>query len=240
MNYNKLAMPAAIVLAGVLISGAVIYSLNKKSTPRAESESASLAQNIQSAPSIDNVKPVSIDRDHILGNPAAPIKIVEYSDTECPFCKNFHETMHQMIQEYDGQVAWVYRHFPLHQIHPKAIPEAEATECVAELGGNTAFWAYLDRIFEITPSNNGLDLALLPEIAEFVGIDRTAFEECFNSRRHAQKIADNYNDAVNSGGRGTPYNVIIAPNGQKTALPGALPYSSVKTVLDKILEQNSN
>lgn len=240
MTNNKASLPAAIVLAGILISGAVIYSLNKKSTPRAENKSADVAQNIQSAPSIDNIRPVSKDQDHILGNPAAPIKIVEYSDTECPFCKQFHSVLHQIVSDYDGQVAWVYRHFPLHQIHPKAIPEAEAAECAAELGGNNVFWTYLDRIFEITPSNNQLDLALLSNIAEFAGIDRAAFEECFNSRRHAQKVADDYNNAVESGGRGTPYNVIIAPDGQKTALRGALPYSSVKTVLDKILGQGSN
>lgn len=229
-------MPAAIILAGVLISGAIIYSLNKKSTPRAENESASLAQNIQSAPSIDNVRPVSTDRDHILGNPAAPIKIVEYSDTECPFCKNFHETMHQIIQEYDGRVVWIYRHFPIHQIHPKAILEAEATECAAELGGNTAFWAYLNRIFEITPSNNGLDVALLPEIAEFVGIDRTAFEECLESRKHAQRVADDYNNAIESGGRGTPYSIVITSDGRKIPIPGALQVSSIKSILDNLLQ----
>jgi protein-disulfide isomerase len=101
------------------------------------------------------VAPVSPD-DHIVGNINAKIIIVEYSDLECPFCKVFHNTMHQVVEANNGDVAWVYRHFPIPQLHPKAFRQAEATECAWEQGGNEAFWKYTDRIFEITPSNNGL------------------------------------------------------------------------------------
>src|SRR3989344_5485116 len=101
-----------------------------------------------------------------------PIAIVEYSDLECPFCKTFQKTLHQIMDEYgeSGKVAWVYRHFPLAQLHTKAAKEAEATECAAELGGNAAFWKYADRLFEVTPSNNNLELSQLPVIAAEVGL----------------------------------------------------------------------
>ncbi|MCI0542492.1 thioredoxin domain-containing protein [bacterium] len=101
--------------------------------------------------------------EHILGNPNAEIFIIEYSDLECPFCKRFHETMKQAMEQYgkDGQVAWVYRHFPLDAIHNKARKEAEATECAGELGGNDMFWKYTNKLMEITPSNNQLDPKLL-------------------------------------------------------------------------------
>lgn len=238
MKYNKLGIPAAITLAGALIAGAVIYSMGNKPSPQADNGITNTQKNqpLNTGNPEDNVKPIS-SQDHILGNPAAPIKIIEFSDTECAFCKQFHEVMHQIVSDYDGQVAWIYRHFPLYKIHPKAIPEAEATECATELGGNNAFWAYLDRIFEITPSNNGLDLALLPEIAEYAGLDRNAFQECFDIRRHAEKVAADYNDAVNSGGRGTPYSIIIDKNGKKIPLPGSLPYSSIKSVLDQTIQK---
>jgi len=106
--------------------------------------------------------------DNALAN--APVKIVEFSDTECPFCKRFHTTMQQVVKDSNGQVAWVYRHFPLDQLHSKARKEAEATECAAELGGNEKFWAYLNRLMEVTPANDGLDLAELPVIAAYVGL----------------------------------------------------------------------
>ena len=120
---------------------------------------------------------------HILGNPGAPVKLVEFSDFECPFCKRFHLTMKRLMNEYgeDGKVAWVYRHFPLVSLHSKARREAQAAECASELGGNEAFWAYSDRLFEVAPSNNRLDLALLPRIAQLIGLDRAKFEACLAS-----------------------------------------------------------
>ena len=109
-----------------------------------------------------DLDPVRAD-EHISGNPRAEIFIVEYSDFECPFCKTFHQTMKEIMREYpaDGKVAWVYRHFPLDQIHSQARKEGEASECAAELAGNKGFWDYTNKLFEITPSNNKLDLGLL-------------------------------------------------------------------------------
>lgn len=237
MNYYKLAIPAAIVLAGTLISGTVIYSFSRKSTPQIENGSASAAQSGQLTPSINNIRSIS-DKDHILGNLSAPIKIVEYSDTECPFCRQFHPVMHQIVADYGSQVAWIYRHFPLHNIHPKAIQEAEATECAAELGGNNAFWKYLDRLFEIRHSDVSNFVYLL-ETAEYAGLEQAEFKKCFEQRKHAERVADDYNDAVKSGGRGTPYSIVVAPDGKKTALLGALSYDSIKTVVDTLLNQIS-
>ena len=146
-----------------------------------------------------------------LGNPKAPIMIVEFSDTECPYCKTFHATMHQVIDTYGktGKVAWVYRHFPIDNIHSKARKEAEATECAAELGGNDGFWKYLDNLYKITPSNNELDLSLLPKIAEDSGLDKEKFVTCLDSGKYADKVEKDYQDAVAAGGQGTPYPVII-------------------------------
>lgn len=93
------------------------------------------------------LRPVSAD-DHILGNPSAKIVIVEYSDLDCPFCKSFHNTMHQIIKE-DGDVAWVYRHYPIPQLHPNAPKKAEETECAYDQKGNEGFWKYADKIFEL-------------------------------------------------------------------------------------------
>ena len=91
--------------------------------------------------------PISGD-DHIFGNKNADVIIVEYSDFECPFCQQFHPTLKQIVADYDGQVAWAYRHLPLESLgHVNAKPAAEASECVAELGGNDAFWQYTNLLF---------------------------------------------------------------------------------------------
>ena len=144
-NKTNLTIPIAIVFAGLLIAGAVIYNGNSAGGGQA---GPLLDDNNPPTDTNVNIKAVS-DSDYILGNPNAPVKIVEFSDLECPFCKRFHATLQQVMNEYgkDGRVAWVYRHLPLESIHPQARPLAEGSECVAELGGNDAFWEYADLVF---------------------------------------------------------------------------------------------
>lgn len=234
----NLMIPVAIIVAGLIIAGAVVYSSsNSQGTlGRAAAGDSREKKELSDTPkAVDNLKEVT-NSDHIRGDLNAPVKIVEFSDLECPFCKRFHETMRQVIEEYDGKVAWIYRHFPLDTLHSKARKEAEASECAAELGGNGAFWAYLDRLFEITPSNNGLDPSQLPEIAEYTGIEKGAFKDCLDSGRYAEHVADNLKDAIASGGTGTPYSILIGPDGKKLVIYGAQPYPVVKQALDSLLE----
>lgn len=225
MKRNSYTLPLTIIIAGLLVSGTIFF-LNRDARPA----------NTPETPDDLEMRPVS-EEDHILGSPNAQVVIIEYSDFECPFCKQFHETMHRVVDEYgpDGQVAWVFRHFPIAQLHSKAPQEAEAAECAAELGGNDGFWNYADRIFEITPSNNGLDLSLLPQIAEDIGLDRVAFEECLDSGRHEEKVAADYNDARAAGAQGTPYSVVLTRTGQRTVIEGAQGYLPVKELIDTLL-----
>ncbi len=87
---------------------------------------------------------VSEEGDHILGNPDAPIKIIEYSDFECPYCKIFHATLNKIVAESNGNVSWVYRHWPLHQ---NSFEKVVAAECVAQIKGNEAYWQYSELLF---------------------------------------------------------------------------------------------
>src|SRR3990167_1785339 len=163
---DNYAVPGAIIIAGALIAGAVYFSFGKTPVP-----SPSIGNKVEDVGSFEQMAAISA-RDHIRGNPDAPVKIVEYSDSECPFCKRFHDTMKQVMDTYGktGKVAWVYRNFPLDQLHSKARNEATAIECAGELGGNDKFWAYADRLYEVTPSNNGLDPMELHNIAQYVGL----------------------------------------------------------------------
>lgn len=220
----------AIILAGLLI-GFGVYFGNSGDT----NTNTTRTQN--GTTSEIKLKPVT-KADHILGNPNADLTIVEFSDTECPFCKVFHSTMNQIITEYGkgGRLAWVYRHFPLTSLHPKAVEEENATECAASLGGETAFWSYINKIYEITPSNNGLDLTKLPEIAVEIGLDKKAFEECQTSQKFVDKIKSSFDDAVASGGNGTPHNILLTKDGKMFPVDGALPYEMMKSVIDTVLK----
>ena len=85
--------------------------------------------------------------DHVRGNRNAQVLLIEYSDFQCPFCQRFHATGLQVLDEYGNDAAWVYRHFPLDQLHPQARPAAVASECVYEIGGDEAFWQFADKVF---------------------------------------------------------------------------------------------
>jgi len=234
---NNLSIPVAIIIAGVLIAGA-LYLGTSKGTSTTAGNNQQPQQIAQQTGDIDQMAAVSAS-DHIRGNPDAPVKIVEYSDTECPFCKRFHDTMKQVMDEYgkDGKVAWVYRQFPLTQLHSKATKEAEATECANELGGPDKFWAYTDRLFVVTPSNDGLDPAELPKIAEYVGLNVQKFNTCLNSGKYVSHIQSDTQNATATGGNGTPWSIVVAKNGKKYPLSGAQPYASVKQLIELALQE---
>ena len=234
-NYT---IPAAIIIAGIIIAGAIFF--RGGNTPRIAATPPP-AQPIPQQP-VDKtsaMRPITAE-DHIRGNPDAPVKVVEYSDFECPFCKRFHPTMKRVMDEYgkDGQVAWVYRQFPLDQLHPvKARREAAISECVAEIGGNDAFWQFADMFFEVTPSNNRTDLeTVIPDIIGKLGLSQSAIDECVASGRYDTHIQDDVDNAIASGGRGTPWSIVVGPNGETFPLSGAQPYASVKQLIELALK----
>jgi protein-disulfide isomerase len=223
---NKFTLPLAIVVAGALVAAAIYFGTGDAPTrPGAVNEPTATGAEVSDV----------TNEDRILGDRNAEIVIVEYSDIECPFCKIFHNTMHEIVNEYEGKVAWVYRHFPIAQLHANAIREAEATECAAELGGNDAFWTYIDALFAATNSNDSLDLARLPVIAGQIGLNQAEFSACLESGRHSEKIRESIEEAVQSGARGTPYSVIIPRNGDRVVINGAEPIESVRAKIDAIL-----
>ncbi len=202
---NVLTVPIAIVVAGIIIGGAVFLTRGgptKEIFKPAEQQAATISEDIA-------LRPVDA-RDHTLGNPNASIVMVEYSDLECPFCKSFHKTMQTLMEQYGkaGSVAWVYRHFPL-DIHPRSPKESEAAECAFEQGGNEKFWAYVNKIFEITPSNNQLDPLQLPKVAGQIGLNVNSFQTCLDSGKYASKIKADYDDGINAGVGGTPHTVLL-------------------------------
>lgn len=177
------------------------------------------------------LSPVS-DQDWIRGNRNAPISIVEFSDYDCPFCARFHPTAQRAVDEYDGQVNWVFRHFPL-SIHPTAEIKAQAAECAGAQGGNEAFWEYTDLLFE-RQSRVQASASGLASLGGELGLDTQILESCISSSTHTAKLRSQYNDALASGGRGTPHTIIVSDN-QHIPLSGAVPYTQIRTLIDSLL-----
>lgn len=261
---GNIAIAIAIVIAGLIVAGAVMFTNKDK-----------VATPTNSDPVIE-INEVN-DSDWIRGGDLnAPVKIVEFSDTECPYCSILHPTLKQVIEDYNGQVAWVYRHFPIPQLHPIAPTVSHALECVGELGGQDAFWSLTDKIYQMSYDNvtsedpknlsaHAENPALLEDYAAEL-VDREQYKVCMDETRYQEEVTKDYQDAITAGGNGTPFNVLvledelgdeqialikttaqkvnragqppvitISGDGKAVSLAGALPMELWKEVLDAIL-----
>lgn len=232
------AIPVAIIIGFGMIAAAIYFSGNQRNTNEVTSINDRVIDTTDDLPN-GTLAPIT-EEDHIRGNPNAPIAIIEYSDFDCPFCKAFHETMTEVISEYGvtGEVAWVYRHFPL-SIHPSAKHLAEASECVASLGGNDAFWTFADLVFGERGTNEQTDVLRLPEFAAEAGVDQTAFTTCLDSNEFAADVAADQANGASIGVTGTPYTFWVVGN-QVIPLSGALPYDQMRTNIEGLLAQLKN
>ncbi len=190
----------------------------------------------QDVPSKAAVVPELAADDHVRGDKNAKLVLLEYSDLECPFCKSFHPTAQKIINEYKGKVKWVYRHYPL-SFHANAQKEAEASECVWEQGGDTAFWKFVDAIYERTTSNGtGFALDKLGPLAAEVGVDQAKFQTCLDSDKYAKKVQDQMAQGTKEGITGTPGNIFLrVSDGENKLIPGALPFEQLKGTVEELL-----
>lgn len=183
------------------------------------------------------VKPVSKD-DHLRGAKNPEFIMIEYSDLECPFCQRFHTTAKQALEEYKDKAAWVYRHYPL-SFHANAQKEAEASECVAELGGADKYWKYIDTIFERTTANGtGFALDALAPLAKEVGVNEGKFKECLDGGKMTARVNKDLQEGQTAGVDGTPGTVLFRTKDKATRLvAGALPYEDFKREIEALLNQ---
>lgn len=232
---KEFAVPISIMVAGAFI-GAGLFFGGGGGTPAAQLADTNPIQQ-PSADTTDSFDPIT-DEDYVKGPRDAAITIVEYSDFDCPFCSRFHNTMNQVVANSETEIAWVYRHFPLEQLHPNAFSVAVAAECVGEQGGNDAFWQFTDSYFEARASGDNLSHGeLVPRLVLEAGAERTAFTECFESGRYNEVIQSDIEDALETGGRGTPWSILIGPNGKTYPISGAQPAQVIEQVIQAALAE---
>ncbi len=222
----QLTSPMAIVIAGIIIAGAIVLTNNHAAAPAQGGQVAGQAD-ISAA----SIRPPS-SNDHIIGSPNAPIVLVEYSDFQCPFCSLIYPTIKKIVDESNGQIAWVYREFPLTSIHPQANPAANAAECIAAQLGNDGFWKYADTVFNNQAS---LTPAYSASIAKQLGADMTKYNQCIANSTYQKVIDADTAEAEGAGGTGTPYTIVInTKTGKAAPVSGALPYAQIKSVIKSV------
>lgn len=186
------------------------------------------------APAAKDVPPIDPKKDHIRGDSDAVLAVIEYSDFECPFCARHHPTMEKIIDEYDGKVSWVYRHYPL-SFHPSAQIAAEASECANDQGGNDAFWEYTDLIFE-----KGADKNSLVAYAEEINLDTKKFQSCLDSGKFTQHVNDDMTGGSKAGVNGTPGNIVYNLKTKEARIvSGAQPFANFKSIIDEMLAEEA-
>ena len=146
---------------------------------------------------VDLADPVDPERDHIRGSLDAPVTVLEYGDFQCPYCGQAEPVLRELLREH-GEVAYVWRHLPLNDVHPNAQQAAEAAEAAAE---QDAFWEMHDLLLE---RQDALTYRDLIGYARELGLDVERFREDLRTRSGAGRIAQDVDSADLSGVSGTP------------------------------------
>jgi protein-disulfide isomerase len=214
-------IPIAILAAGAILSIALYIAFY---TPHSgDNDNPSLVAPVTGA-------------DHIFGNPAAPVLIIEYADYTSPYCAAYDETLRQLIatEGATGKVAWVYRHFPLSATSTTALRHAEAAECAGQVAGSQGFWDFDEALYTSQP----VDPSSYGALAASVGITTTDFAACLasaSSTTDARIMSDRQN-ALDMGATGVPFTVILAQGHAPIALDGAYSYDALKQQVDSVLQ----
>jgi|AntRauTorcE11897_2_1112592.scaffolds.fasta_scaffold08254_4 protein-disulfide isomerase len=231
---NSLIFAITILISGIVIGGGVFLSRTEILDNIFDKLKKEEVIEIQES----QIQPIS-DEDHIIGNPDASIIIIEYSDFECPYCKEFHTTMRRIIDNYgqNGNVAWVYRHAPLEEVHVNSKRVSLVSECVAKIGGENKFWNFTNQIFDNAPDSllkTNTDLIL-----ESLNLDPIEINTCTEEPEIINLVNSDSEDvkylrSIDSD-FGTPYNIIITKTGVQENIPEAIPYK----LLSDFIEQHT-
>lgn len=224
-QYHTLIIAVSILIAGTMISGSILFTNQGSFTDFRSVESAGTVQAGEELAEIN----LELEGWPSLGDPNAPILMVEYSDYACPFCKKFvDEAKPQIVQQYidEGIVYYVRKDF----IAVGGDRAAEAAHCAGDQG---EYWAYHDILLENQAADRGQwsDPEVHRGYANQLGLDAEQLLACFNNRTHQQRVARSSQEGVTNGASGTPFFVI-----NDVPISGAQPYNVFQQVFAFVLE----
>ena len=178
----------------------------------------------------------NIDGAPFLGRADAPITVVEFSDYQCPYCSRFFAaTLPALKTEFidAGKVRYVFRDYPIDQLHPHARKAAEAAHCAGDQG---KFWEMHDLLFRNAKALAPVQLATH---ARSLGLDGASFDSCLAAGRHSARVQQGIADAAAAGVRGTPGFVIgptkAGPIVEGTPVRGAQPLDTFRRIIEQLL-----
>ncbi|MBY0472858.1 DsbA family protein [Patescibacteria group bacterium] len=222
----KLSPSAAILIAGIIIAGAIVVTRNSPQP------TAAAVGNVAAPSALPSTVRKPSASDHIVGSPTAPIVLIEYSDFQCPYCEVIYPTLKKIVDESNGQISLVYRQFPLTSIHPQANPAANAAECIAAQLGNDGFWKYADAVFK---NQSQLSASYSAQLAKEFGANMTTYNQCVANSTYQKNIDADSQEVQGIGGSGTPYVVVLnTKSGKAAVIPGALPYTQAMQVIKSV------
>jgi protein-disulfide isomerase len=152
-----------------------------------------------------SLRPDVSERDHAIGAPDAPVTLVEYGDYQCPHCYRAHPIVVSIRKQLGDQLRFVFRNFPLAEMHPEAMHAAEAAESVSAQVGDKAYWAMHDLIYaHQQDSRDALDDHHLVRYAKSVGADPQQVQQDMNDETFTAQVRTEFLGGVRSGVNGTP------------------------------------
>ncbi|MFZ5424984.1 MAG: DsbA family protein [Patescibacteria group bacterium] len=198
-----------VSLLGAYFVGSKIssFKFSSKFTSSLNSEESVVVPDFEPTQSVTLA--VVTGEDHIYGDEFAPIAIVEYSDLECSFCGTYNNTIKEFVDKNEGKVMWVYRHFPIENLHQNARLAAEATECAYSIGGEDVFWKMLASIHESADEEGNIEKEKLPEIAKNLNIHIGDFEECLDTKKFELKVESIFNTGLVAGVESVPTTFVM-------------------------------
>jgi protein-disulfide isomerase len=170
--------------------------------------------------------PVDTKRDHIQGPETAPITLVEYGDYECPYCGQAYPIIKEIQESLADRLRFVFRNFPMAQVHPYAENAAEAAEAA---GAQGKFWEMHDYLYE---NQQALEDENLEEYASLIGLELTKFNQEMSLHAYAGRVREDFMSGVYSGVNGTPTFFI---NGIR--YDGSWDYRILLATLKELLEE---
>jgi protein-disulfide isomerase len=180
---------------------------------------------------------VSVGDSPSLGQPDAPVTLVEFSDYQCPFCgRFFKQTFTALKTDYidTGKLRYVFRDFPLDTIHPQARKAAEAAHCA---GAQGKYWEMHDTLFK---NQSALKVDNLKAFARDLGLDTDAFNACLDQGTYAEAVNQHLAAGSQAGIAGTPGFFIGKTSAEGTLeatfIKGAQPITAFRQVIDGLLE----
>jgi protein-disulfide isomerase len=218
------AFSVLMLYVGAFIYQVVVFVEAKNQSLRANYNSVSSQSGLST--NLNDV--IATNDDPALGATNPQITIVEFSDFQCPYCKQAYPIVKKIASEYKDDVKIIYRDFPVLSAHPDSLNAALAADCALE---QKKFWQYHDLIFE---SQTDLSITNLEKIAAAIGLDSVQFDDCLESQKYLTEVQNDLQDGSKLGFSGTPTFFI---NGTK--VEGVIPYVTFKEVIEKLIQAGS-